>query len=177
MLTLKRNKKDRVALFKEFMMGYATDEMVDWLAKNQFFAAPASTKYHGNYFGGLFDHSYEVAKSLVDMTEKLQLQWQNARSPYIVGMFHDLCKCDAYCDVDGHYDYNKNTLLSGHGEKSIMLLSQFMPLTEEEILCIRYHMGAYYTQDWDGFEKSITKYPTVLYTHTADMYASKVTGI
>lgn len=48
-----------------------------------------------------------------------------------------------------------------------------MRLTEEEELCIRYHMGAYETDDWDGFDKAIRKFPNVLFTHTADMYASK----
>ena len=55
-----------------------------------------------------------------------------------------------------------------------MMLSQFITLTEEEILCIRYHMGPYVTADWDEYDKAIKKYPNVLFTHTADMYASKV---
>jgi len=50
-------------------------------------------------------------------------------------------------------------------------------LTEEEILCIRYHMGAYNCDDWEGYDKAIRKYPNVLFTHTADMYASKVLGL
>lgn len=49
-----------------------------------------------------------------------------------------------------------------------------MELTEEEVLCIRYHMGAYETKDWAGFDLAIKKYPNVLYTHTADMLASKL---
>lgn len=55
-----------------------------------------------------------------------------------------------------------------------MLLSQFMTLTEEEIMCIRYHMGAYEKDDWVQFDLAIKKYPNVLFTHTADMYASKL---
>ena len=58
-----------------------------------------------------------------------------------------------------------------------MLLSRWLQLTEEEILCIRYHMGAYETKDWDFFDKAIRKYPNVLWTHTADMYASKVKDV
>ena len=45
---------------------------------------------------------------------------------------------------------------------------------EEEMLCIRFHMGAYITDDWDSFDRAIRKYQSVLFTHTADMYASKV---
>ena len=61
-----------------------------------FFTAPASTKYHGNYEGGLFDHSYMVAHYLKKLTEECRLDWQNPRSPLLVGMFHDLCKMDNY---------------------------------------------------------------------------------
>lgn len=45
-------------------------EMVDWLIDKGFFTAPASTKYHGNHEGGLLEHSYMVAKALVDMSER-----------------------------------------------------------------------------------------------------------
>ena len=62
-------------------------------------------------------------------------------------------------------------------DKSVIMLSQWFKLTEEEILCIRYHMGAYETDDWDKLGKSIEKYPNVLYTHTADMIASRIRGI
>ena len=141
---------------------------------------PASTKYHGNYPGGLFDHSWSVMNTLVDLTGKNKLEWQRPESPVIVGLFHDLCKCDQYrleTDENGqHYEYNTKTLLKGHGSKSVMILSRFMTLTEEEMLCIRYHMGAYETDDWDGFDLAIRKYPNVLWSHHADMIASKVIG-
>lgn len=167
------------------------EKFVDWLCENGFFLSPASTKYHGNYEGGLFDHSLNVAEYLVTLTDKLDLQWIRPQSPWIVGMFHDLCKMDEYIKVvdeegqvmmgtgevkgeEAHFEHSSDVLLKGHGDKSIMLLSQFMTLTEEEIMCIRYHMGAYVRDDWEGFDRAIRKYPNVLFTHTADMYASKV---
>lgn len=73
-------------------------------------------------------------------------------------------------------DYNNDELLSGYGEKSVMLLSQFLQLTEEEVLCIRYHMGAYIKEEWESYKKAIKLYPSVLWTHTADMYASVALG-
>ncbi|MDD3049734.1 MAG: hypothetical protein PHR06_01160 [Candidatus Cloacimonetes bacterium] len=132
--------------------------------------------------------------ALVWLTAELKLQWQNPRSPYIVGMFHDLCKIDSYVkviDVEGveyfgldepkgeesHWDYNNDTLIPGHGAKSVQLLSQHMQLTEEEVLCIRYHMGAYEKDEWNYYDRAIKKYPNVLYTHTADMIASKIIGV
>lgn len=182
----------RIELFEGLIGDKISNEFKRWLTDNGFFTAPASTKYHGAYEGGLFDHSYEVTQVLLDMTEKLDLEWTRPESPYIIGLFHDLCKIDNYLTIEDdagetmmgtgevkgreiHFEYNPNTVLKGHGEKSVMLLSQFMTLTEEEIYCIRFHMGAYESQEqWDNYDKAIRKYETVLFTHTADMCASKV---
>jgi len=162
---------------------------------NGFFDAPASTKYHGAYEGGLYDHSKQVFLRLKDLTEKNGLEWQRPESPFIIGMFHDLCKCDQYIPVylneyesDGNgklvvspkierYEYNTNTILKGHGAKSVMLLSQFITLTEEEMLCIRYHMGPYEKEEWAEFDQAIRKYQNVYWTHAADMLASKVDNV
>lgn len=183
----------RLNMFVKMMGETVPSDFSDWLADNGFFLAPASTKYHGNYEGGLFDHSFAVTEQLVSLTDKLNLGWQRKESPWIVGMFHDLCKMDEYIKVvdeegqvmmgtdevkgeEVHFEHASDVLLKGHGDKSIMLLSQFITLTEEEILCIRYHMGAYVRDDWEGFDRAIRKHPNVLFTHTADMYASKVLG-
>ena len=166
-------------------------DMVDWLMTNGFFTAPASTKYHGNYEGGLLEHSASVMKFLVRLTEDNCLRWKNPRSPYIVGMFHDLCKIDQYRhpvigeNTDGTifyaesvWEYNPDTLLKGHGDKSVMLLSQFYTLNDEEIMCIRYHMGAFTDKDeWNDYTRAVSQYPNVLWTHQADMLASHVAGV
>lgn len=181
---------DRIHKYREMAYRYDDFSMsgcnaFEKLLNMGFFTAPASTKYHGNYEGGLFDHSVCVFESLDWMTDKLNLQWSRKESPFIVGMFHDLCKCDQYImkkpglDLEYEnpvYEHNEKTILKGHGDKSVMLLSEFITLTEEEILCIRYHMGAYEKDDWTGYDLAIKKYPTVLFTHTADMIASKVHG-
>lgn len=179
-------------------------DMLDWLVNKGFFKVPASTKYHGAHEGGLYQHSASVMKFLVQLTKDNDLHWQDERSPYIVGMFHDLCKIDQYIPRWGvkeeleltestllnkpnptrftntivGYDYNPDTLLKGHGDKSVMLLSQFYRLTEEEICCIRYHMGAFTPkEEWNDYTGAIHKYPNVLWTHHADMLASHVAGI
>ena len=82
---------DRVSLFDKIMGGRVSDEFRTELINRGFFTAPASTKYHGSYEGGLFDHSYAVAKHLVELTEKNDIHWEDERSPYIVGMFHFGC--------------------------------------------------------------------------------------
>lgn len=158
--------------------GLISKKFYDWLIDNGFKKAPASTGYHGAFEGGLYEHSCNVTSELIHLTDHLDLKWQHEESPWIVGMFHDLCKIDAYekaTDCEGtSWQHNGNVLLKGHGNKSVMLLSQFMTLTEEEMLCIRYHMGAYENDDWRQFDLVIKKYPNVLFTHTADMLASKL---
>lgn len=152
----------------------------DMLDELGFFTMPASIKYHGAYEGGLFDHSWAVREALVELTEKLGLEWEREISPYIVGLFHDICKCDNYyLDSEGKWQYRKDIILPGHGDKSVIMLQRMMDLTEEEITCIRWHMGAYETDTkmWDYYGRAIEKYPNVLYTHTADMIASKIRGI
>ena len=154
-----------------------------WLECSKFFYAPASTKYHGNYEGGLFDHSFMVMNTLVDLTRRNNLKWQRDGSPFIVGLLHDLCKIDSYEPVydPTHPDdaptfkYNTDTLLTGHGDKSVMLISEHMQLTEEEVMCIRYHMGAFTDkEEWRYYTRAVNQYPNVLWTHQADMIASHI---
>lgn len=157
---------------------------VDKLDEMDYFTAPASTKYHGSYIGGLFHHSVEVTRALLELTNKLDLEWEKPRSPYIIGMLHDLCKCDSYAfanhDAENPlFTYRKELWLDGHGSKSVILAQTLIDdLTLEEIACIRWHMGAFDDKEnWNYYNEAIKKYPNVLYTHTADMIASKIIGI
>lgn len=163
------------------------EDFLKWLAENGFFTAPASTKYHGNYEGGLFDHSFMVMNLLVELSAANGLKWKRPASPFLVGMFHDLCKIDQY-RIDNstpytvgeptQYEYNPNTMYKGHGDKSIILLSQFTTLTDEETACIRYHMGAFTEkEEWRDYTHAVHAFPNVLWTHQADMLASHVVGI
>ena len=180
------NKDDRIFLYEDFMLGVPKKISVSELSDIGFFEAPASTKYHGAYDGGLFDHSLETARALVELTEKLGLTWERPESPFIVGMYHDLCKCDLY--VPNKFDeiepyqrfvFNNEIIIPGHGEKSIIMLQRYIYLTDEEIACIRWHMGAFETDTkmWNYYGKAIETFPNVLYTHTADMIASRIRGI
>lgn len=170
---------NRISAYKYFMK-YKEPFDVLVLDELGFFNAPASTKYHGAYEGGLFDHSLATAKALVELTEKLGLTWERPKSPYIVGMYHDLCKCDLYVkdfETD-KYTYNPDIIIPGHAEKSIIMLQRYTDLTDEEIACIRWHMGAFDdSKNWEYYGRAIEKYPNVLYTHTADMIASRIVGI
>ena len=172
-------KEERIQKYLSFMPEEARIP-VEILEELGFFTAPASKKYHGAYEGGLFDHSYLVAEKLVDLTEKLGLVWERPRSPYLVGMFHDLCKCDLYVEEKpGKYAWNDAVIYPDHGPKSVMLASRYLRLTLEEEACIRWHMGAYEenTEMWDYYGHAVEKYHNVLFTHTADMFASHCVGV
>ena len=182
----KKNKLQRINAFKilfkdfEYIGTKSIDEVVECLDNTGYFDAPASTKYHGDYIGGLFDHSHVVTSSLLDLTEKLELKWERPISPYIVGMFHDLCKCDDYIydPNEERFKHRDNLILNGHGEKSVIMAQKLLDLTDEEIACIRWHMGAYDDKEnWNILGRAIEEYPNVLYTHTADMIATRIRGI
>lgn len=164
------------------MMGqYYDTALIEKLEDMGFFYAPASTKFHGAYKGGLFEHSFEVMRQLVQLTEKESLLWENPRSPYYIGLLHDLCKVDQYdMSLDGKISWNPNQEFNGHGEKSVILclVKLDLVLTDEETMCIRWHMGAFDEKDnWRKFTDAIKQYPNVLWTHTADMIASHVKGV
>lgn len=163
-------------------------QIVKYLVDNGYFTAPASSRFHGKYPGGLFEHSYYVGYMLRAYTEYLNLKWERPGSPWIVGLLHDLCKIDLYKEVDNGwildgvekdytYERSMDTIIPGHAEKSLIYALRHIDLTDEEIACIRYHMGAYEKNDWEGFDRAIRKYPNVLYTHMADMHASKIFGV
>ena len=178
--SLEPSKEERIADLVDFMGACVSSYDKKRQDKMNFFTAPASTRFHGNYEGGLFDHSFVVAKTLVELTDFNNLMWERRESPYIIGMFHDLCKTDYYIsNGTGHaWERNDDCLLKGHGEKSVMLLSQLYTLTEEEIMCIRYHMGAFTPkEEWSDYTRAVHTYPNVLWTHHADMIASHVHGI
>ena len=179
-----KTKTERIEEYYDFMSLAPTYRVItsaDALDDIGFFTAPASTKYHGAYGGELCDHSLEVAKQLLRLTVNLGLKWERPESPYIVGMYHDLCKCDNYVyDIEtGKYKYNPDIIIPGHGEKSVIMAQKIVDLTDEEIACIRWHMGAYETDTkmWEYYGRAIEKYPNVLYTHMADMIASKIIGV
>jgi hypothetical protein len=187
-------KKDAVNEVRSLLDKDLANTIVPWLIDHGFFDAPASINHHGNRPGDLAEHSIAVAESLMEMTAKLGLTWQNPRSPAVVGLLHDLCKLDDYelivdhpgVEVFGgkivdqltHWDYRKEKIMEGHGDKSVMMASTILKLTEEEMFCIRFHMGAFTDQkEWNYYGRACTKYPNVLFTQTADMIAARVKQI
>lgn len=167
----------RLEIFDDLTKDIVKSDFRNWLIQNGFFNAPASTKYHLAYDGGLFEHSYNVTKELIRLTNKLDLKWERNESPIIVGMFHDLCKHDQYIynNETKTYSWNNNQPILGHGDKSVKILLKYMTLSNEEKICIEQHMGSFSDKSkWTGYTDGIKLYPNVLYTHVADITASHI---
>lgn len=71
------------------------DKLVKWLDTTDFFTAPASTKYHGAYSGGLLAHSLAVYDYIVEINTALKLDLP-FDSLAIAALFHDVCKANFY---------------------------------------------------------------------------------
>lgn len=183
---MKKVRDKNIKDFREFMPNRVNNPIVlsNFLDELGYFTAPAAISHHGNYIGGLYYHSKQVAVELQNLTDRLGLRWDHSGSPVVVGMLHDLCKCDDYVlNDEGIWTYNKNKLLPGHGDKSALMAQQVMTpiqggLTDEEMYCIRWHMGAFDDKEnWQCYSAAVKIYHNVLYTHTADMIASQIIGI
>lgn len=161
------NEEQRMAEVEKFKNYFSyisrpgADKLLAWLEETGFFTAPASTKYHGAYAGGLVEHTNYVYRRLVQLADAEDKRQGRTYPEYTVdtiavaALLHDVCKVDAYKvekknqkQKDGSwkevevYGYT-NSLPLGHGEKSIIQIMRYMQLTEEEMLAIRWHMGAF----------------------------------
>lgn len=147
------NEEQRMAEVEKFKNYFSyisrpgADKLLAWLEEAGFFTAPASTKYHGAYAGGLVDAE--------DKRQGRTYPEYTVDTIAVAALLHDVCKVDAYKvekksqkQKDGSwkevevYGYT-NSLPLGHGEKSIIQIMRYMQLTEEEMLAIRWHMGAF----------------------------------
>lgn len=151
-------------------------DLISWLIKDtDFFNAPASTKFHLNEPGGLARHSlsvYETFEKLCTMCNAEILR----ETKIIVSLLHDVCKTETY-KLDYARGYQReDTFPIGHGEKSIILVQQFIKLTREEIGLIRWHMGTYDDGTYLRGEKFISKhFPYALLFHLADNLSTHYT--
>ena len=162
------------------------DELINFLEKSDFFKAPASTRFHGDYEGGLVEHSlkvYEILKHKVENNIKgITIPDE---SIIIIALLHDICKTNFY-KIDYRNAKNslgvwekvpyytvEDTIPYGHGEKSVMMITEYIKLSPEEKYSIRWHMG--YTEPkelYNAIGATYTKYPIALLTHEADLEAT-----
>lgn len=172
------------------------ENLMEWLEhETDFFTAPASTRYHGSYEGGLVEHSLNVYDRLVwEMENTVGAGWQeiySLESIAIIALFHDLCKIDRYVitekwckDENGDweayeaYEYNKEKAEMGHGAQSVFYLQKFIQLAEFEAQAIFWHTGAYDISPYATLAACSETFkwnPLAFLTHRADMAATYVT--
>ena len=159
------------------------DELINFIEKSDFFKAPASTRFHGSYEGGLLEHSLNVYKLLCEKVKNCPIEMNVSQdSLIIIGLLHDICKANFY-KVDYRNVKNSlgvwekvpyytidDTIPYGHGEKSVMMLSEYIKLTVEEKYCIRWHMGFTEPKElYNTLGQAYKKYPLALLTHEADL--------
>lgn len=152
-----------------------------------YFDAPASYGHHLNVRGGLFVHSVNVARRLIQETnlrggmDDGNPIWRMQSSPARIGLLHDLCKCFMY-SVNGRTGgaERERSLWYGHGIVSAMMIPNYLGifLNEQEIACIAWHMGFsdLTNPDMRGAMGAATKLygKEIIMTHSADWYASEV---
>ena len=153
------------------------DKLIEFLEGTDFFDAPASTRYHGAWKGGLLAHSMKVYEILKTKTE-------DSDSVKIVALLHDVCKTNFYKTDYRNVKNNgvweqvpyytvEDNIPYGHGEKSVMMVSEFIKLTPEEKYAIRWHMGFTEPKELYGtLGQAFAKYPFALLLHEADMEAT-----
>lgn len=161
-------KEQFIGIYQRYIKRKGADKLLKWLVvDSDFFTAPASTRFHLAEEGGLCAHSVHVFERLKrlyvdefwrDMPNLKEMEnvgverLLQMESVAVVGLLHDLCKVDMYelelknKKVDGEWQQvptytHKDKFPFGHGEKSVYIINQFMSLTDDEAMAIRWHMG------------------------------------
>ena len=179
-----------IEIFNQYIKRDGADNLLDWLINSDFFTAPASSKFHSAYEGGLCEHSLNVFDRYVkvlkmeygeDFTNKISME-----SVAIIALLHDVCKVDFYktdyrnVKVDGQwiqvpYYTIEDKLPYGHGEKSVYIVGSFIKLTREEAMSINWHAGGFDDRVRGGsysMAEAYYMFPNAMLFHTADMMAT-----
>lgn len=184
-------KEEFIEIYRENIRRDGADKLLEYLMSpsSDFFTAPASTRYHGAYEGGLVEHSLNVYECLCDYLARERVQElygieTSEETVAIVSLLHDICKMNFYKKSfrnvkDENGVWNKvptyeidDRLPYGHGEKSVYIVSGFMRLTREEAFAIRYHMGFSGNEEARDVGKAFEMFPLAFALSTADMEAS-----
>lgn len=132
-------KDEFLKIYTENIHRDGADKLLEWLKCSDFFAAPASTKYHSCHEGGLCEHSLKVYHRLTRTVSDNGLINPEgvpiAETLAICGLLHDVCKANFYTvqmrnvkDERGHWEKKPYYAVDekfpfGHGEKSVSSLN------------------------------------------------------
>ncbi len=165
-------------------------QLFDWLKKSDFFTAPASTRHHSAFPGGLCYHSVNCYnRFLNNIVTEYGDDYQEVisdESIAIIALLHDICKTNFYKEdvrnvkVDGVWEQQPyytidDKLPYGHGEKSVYMISGFMKLTREEAMAINWHMGGFDPRVQCGSQamaQAFYAFPICTLFHIADIQAT-----
>lgn len=185
-------KERFIEIYQMHIRRQGAQRLLDYLQSpaSDFFEAPASTRFHGAYKGGLVDHSLNVYDCLKDYLSRERvktvygLQQVSEETIAVVALLHDLCKINVYhpgkrnVKINGEwqsvdtFEYS-DTLPYGHGEKSVYMITGFMRLSRDESFAIRYHMG--FSSEFDdprSIGYTFEHFPLAFALSTADMEAT-----
>lgn len=183
-------KNEFLTICREKITRSGLDSLLAWMEnESDFFTAPASTRFHGNYEGGLLEHSLNVYHALTRLVKEFATQCNISEETIaIAALFHDLCKANYYAVSSRNvkdeetgiwhkvpYYTTDDKYPLGHGEKSVIILMQHMKLTDDEIYAIRWHMSGFdcAVKGGDyGCNKAYELCPFAVMLHLADMIAS-----
>ncbi len=187
-------KTEFIRIYKSSITREGSDKLLDWLLnKSDFFTAPASTKFHSAYEGGLCEHSvkcyYRFAQNLQNEYEEVGAESViSAESVAIIALLHDVCKTNFYKTeyrnaknefgewVKVPYYTVDDQIPYGHGEKSVYMISGFMRLTREEAMAINWHMGGWDARVMGGSSSALSnafyKYKNAFLFHISDAQAT-----
>lgn len=146
---IEKNKKEMLSIVRTVRRD-GIENLCGWMNSSDYFYAPASTKYHGNFLGGLAAHSYSIFQEFNRQVEHYGLDVPKD-SRILASFLHDACKVNLYIENKlkaGQTSESKpykrqETFPFGHGEKSVLISQKFIALTEQEAMLIRWHMGSY----------------------------------
>lgn len=180
-------REDFIRIFTSHIKRPGASDLLDWLDETDFFTAPASTRFHGNYEGGLCEHSVNVYEELVRLLKAYPEIRVTAETAAIVTLLHDLCKIGCYKQelrnqkVGGvwvqrpMYVFQEDFCYGGHGSKSVYLAQKYMRLTEEEAVAINCHMGFSDRSPGDySLGNAYDQYPLAWLVHVADESATHI---
>ena len=184
-------REEFIEIYTSKITREGSDKLLDFLMnKSDFFTAPASTRFHNSFEGGLLHHSLNVYKCLAEYLARDRVRNVynlnvSEETAAIVALLHDVCKVNYYKtdfrnaknEQTGQWEkvpyYTINdTLPYGHGEKSVYMVSGFIRLSREEAMAIRWHMGFSGEENKNTIGQALEQYPLAFALSVADMEAS-----
>ena len=162
------------------------EDLLNWLEQSDFYTAPASTRHHGAFEGGLVMHSLNVYCQLRKLCEYYDCD-ASQEAIAIVALFHDLCKVGTYKiemrwkkDENDKwvqyptYKHEEDFAFGGHGSKSVYLVQSFMPLSPFEAAAINCHMGQFDATQYSNPSEVYDRNPLAWLLHVADEAATYI---